>query len=372
MKVVNFNQGVSAIKAFGAKRTLVFQGENGIGKTALFHHVARDPFFANHIAVKPIDCTQLSDGSIWMPDIDRELGVSRELPNERLGVSKTNQKGINGSRPVIIFLDEIAKARQYIKDVLAPIVYERRVGNYELPEGSVVFCATNLDCEGLGDNIQAHLRSRLTFYQLRKPTQAEWKTWAINVGIAPEVIACTEEHPQWFDSFLDYEPNGKFYGRSLEKDNPHIFNPRGSQESYVNPRSLHAVSDLVYERELVDNETFLGGMAGTIGEPAAELLNSFIKFGDETPAYQEIVNSPASCRIPSNPVAQIITTLKCVTQTNTRDEAEAVSEYIMRMRKEMQSMFCNNVANSTRAGTFITVNNFKKMIGDNAIFFATK
>lgn len=372
MKVVNFNQGVSAIKAWGAKRTIVFQGENGIGKTALHHHIVKDPFFANHIAIKPIDCTQLSDGSVWMPDIDKELGVSRELPNERLGVSRYNQKGVNGARPVIIFLDEIAKARQYIKDILAPIVYERRVGNYELPEGSVVFCATNLDCEGLGDNIQAHLRSRLTFMQLRKPTQPEWKTWAINVGIAPEVIACTEEHPQWFDSFLDYEPNGKFYGRSIEKDNPYIFNPRGSQESYVNPRSLHAVSDIVYERELVDNETFVSGMVGTIGEPAAELLNSFIKFGDETPAYADIVARPDSCPIPSNPVAQIITTLKCVTQTNNRDEAEAVSEYIMRMRKEMQSMFCNNVANSARAGTFITVNNFKKMIADNAIFFATK
>jgi len=71
--------------------------------------------FADHIHVDPIDCTQLSDGSVWMPDIDRECGVSRELPNERFGVSKTNQKGINGSRPAFIALDEIAKAKQYIK-----------------------------------------------------------------------------------------------------------------------------------------------------------------------------------------------------------------------------------------------------------------
>ena len=33
---------------------------------------------------------------------------------------EANQKGINGSRPALVFLDEIAKARQYIKDVLAP------------------------------------------------------------------------------------------------------------------------------------------------------------------------------------------------------------------------------------------------------------
>jgi hypothetical protein len=94
MQLLNFKQIAQAVKSVGHKRTSIVQGENGIGKTALFHYLKRDPAFANYIHVDPIDCTQLSDGSVWMPDIDREQGVSRELPNERLGVSKTNQKGI--------------------------------------------------------------------------------------------------------------------------------------------------------------------------------------------------------------------------------------------------------------------------------------
>ena len=96
MQMLSFKQVTQLIKAVGHKRTIIVEGENGIGKTGLFYHLANDPFFANHIHVDPIDCTQLSDGSVWMPDIDRELGVSRELPNERFGISKTNQKGING------------------------------------------------------------------------------------------------------------------------------------------------------------------------------------------------------------------------------------------------------------------------------------
>ena len=179
-KYLSFTQVCNLIASVGHKRTIIVEGENGIGKTALFHALKRMPKFANHIAVDPIDCTQLSDGSVWMPDLDRENGVSRELPNERFGLSKNNQLGVNNAKPVLIALDEIAKAPQFIKNVLAPIIYERRVGNLGMPEGSVVFCATNLATEGLGDSIQAHLRNRLVFVKMRKPTTKEWVQWAVD------------------------------------------------------------------------------------------------------------------------------------------------------------------------------------------------
>jgi hypothetical protein len=371
MKLLNATQVANAVKRIGHKRTVIIQGENGIGKTAIHHALERDPHFANHISVK-LDCTQMSDGSVWMPDIDRENGISRELPNERFGVSKTNQKGINGARPSLVFLDEIAKAKQYIKDVLAPIVYERRVGNYEMAEGSVVFCGTNLAVEGLGDSIQAHLRNRLVFLTMRKPTQSEWRTWAIENGIDPIIIACTDENPHWFDSFLDYQTGGKYAGKDQSKENDIIFNPLLSQQAYITPRSLHSASDIVIEREYLDTDTLQGLLSGTIGEAGAEVMGAFIRFGDETPAFSKIVSSPSTCPIPSNPVAQIITTLKCVTQTSTREEAEACTEYVMRNRRELQSMFANNIANSTRAALFVTVKPFQALMQDNKIYFATK
>ena len=371
MKLLNSLQVANAIKKIGHKRTIIVQGENGIGKTGIYHTLERDPFFANHIGVK-LDCTQMSDGSVWMPDIDRDAGVSRELPNERFGVSKTNQKGINGARPSLVFLDELAKAKQYIKDVLAPIVYERAVGNYEMAEGSVVFAGTNLAVEGLGDSIQAHLRNRLVFLTMRKPTQPEWFSWGVESDIDPVVLACTNENPQWFDSFLDYQDGGKFAGRDQSKENDVIFNPLLSQQAYITPRSLHSASDIVKEREFLDTDTLQGLLEGTIGRAGAEVLGAYIRFGDETPAFSKIVSSPSTCPIPSNPVAQIITVLKCVTQTSTRDEAEACTEYVMRNRRELQSMFANNIANSTRAALFVTVKPFQALMNDNKIYFSTK
>lgn len=364
-QLLSFTQVVNLIKAVGDKRTVIVEGENGIGKTALFYALRNDPKFQDHIAVDPVDCTQLSDGSVWMPDIDKENGISRELPNERFGVNKHNQKGINGAKPALVFLDEIAKAPQFIKNVLAPIVYERRVGNYHMPEGSVVFCATNLSVEGLGDSIQAHLRNRLTFVKMRKPSADEWINWAADAGVAPEVIAFVHMFPQVMDSFMDYEDGGKYHGKALEKDNPYIFNPRASQIGYATPRSLVAASDIIKVMDGFDTETLNAALSGTVGESTAVDMSAAVRFGRSLPLFERIVAAPDTTEVPDNPTAQIVQTFQFVTRTTNRDEAEAVTKYVQRMRNEMQSLFVNTVARSTRIAQFATVPTFGKMLADN-------
>lgn len=370
-KFLSFTQTVNLIKAIGDKRTVIVKGENGIGKTALFHYLKQDPAFVNHIHVDPIDCTQLSDGSVWMPDIDRDAGVSRELPNERFGVSYTNQKGVNGARPALVFLDEIEKARQFIKDVLAPIVYERRVGNYHMPEGSVVFCATNLSAEGLGDSMQAHLRNRLTIVHMRKPTLQEWTAYETSrSGSAPELLAFAEEYPKLFESFLDYEPDGKYAGKTQEHDNPFIFNPRISQAAYASPRSLSAAAVIINNRDMMDTETMQAALEGTIGQATADALAAYIRYGTENPSFADVCAHPDTAKVADSPVAQIVMTFKLATGVETREQAEAVTQYVMRMREEMQVMFVRTVANSTRVSKFGTVAPFQKLMADNRIYIA--
>ena len=58
MQMLSFKQVTQLIKAIGHKRTIIVEGENGIGKTGLFHMLKDDPFFSNHVHVDPIDCTQ--------------------------------------------------------------------------------------------------------------------------------------------------------------------------------------------------------------------------------------------------------------------------------------------------------------------------
>jgi len=367
------SQVVSLVAAIGDKRTVIVEGENGIGKTALFHALRKLPKFADHIAVQPIDCTQLSDGSVWMPDLDRENGVSRELPNERFGVSAFNQLGVNNSKPILVGLDEIAKAPQFIKNVLAPIIYERRVGNYHMPEGSVVVCFTNLSIEGLGDSIQAHLRNRLVFVKMRKPSADEWVKWATDNGVNPMIIAFVSNEPRVMQSFLDYEKGGMFEGKDLSKDNGFIFNPKSMQLAYATPRSLVAASDILDAGlGVLDDDTLEAALVGTVGATTAQALSSFIRFGREICEYSRVIKSPDTAPLSDNPTAQLIQVFQFVTRVADRTEAEAIVKYVWRMRAEMQSIFCNTVATSQRVAMFATINEFGRMLAEHKIFFSTK
>jgi len=367
------SQVVSLIAAVGDKRTVIVEGENGIGKTALFHMLRKLPKFADHIAVQPIDCTQLSDGSVWMPDLDRENGVSRELPNERFGVSASNQLGVNNSKPILVGLDEIAKAPQFIKNVLAPIIYERRVGNLSMPEGSVVMCFTNLSIEGLGDSIQAHLRNRLVFVKMRKPSCDEWVKWATDNRVNPMIIAFVSNEPRVMQSFLEYEKGGMFEGKDLSKDNGFIFNPKSMQLAYATPRSLVAASDILDAGlGVLDDDTLEAALKGTVGATTAEALSSFIRFGREICEYSRVIKTPDTAPLSDNPTAQLIQVFQFVTRVADRTEAEAIVKYVWRMRAEMQSIFCNTVATSQRVALFATINEFGRMLAEHKIFFSTK
>jgi len=364
------SQVVSLIAAVGDKRTVIVEGENGIGKTALFHALRKLPKFADHIAVQPIDCTQLSDGSVWMPDLDRENGVSRELPNERFGLSDENHAGVPDSAPAIICLDEIAKTRQFIKDTLAPMILERRLGNYVFPAGSIVFGCTNLSEEGLGDHMEAHLRNRIIVVKMRKPTKDEWtQGFAVPRKLHESITAAVEMYPMVFDSFMDYQRGGKFQDKRIAEHNPYIANPvDASQGQVVTPRSLHAASDVVMQRGNVDDYTLQAALEGTLGVPFAANIMSMIRFGDGLPTFERIVAGPEAAPLPNNPTAQIVQVHQFMRLVNDKTEAEAVSVYVQRMKAEMKSLFVNTVANSKVLTSFARSTTFNTMLTDNRKF----
>jgi hypothetical protein len=373
--LLSSRQVKALIKSIGPNITVLVEGEAGSGKTAMHYALAQDPALAGYYAPAPIDCTQLSDGSVWMPDIDRSRGVSRELPNERFGVNDENHKGVQGSKPALISLDEIGKTRQFIKDVLAPIVYERRVGNYYFPLGSIVCGFTNLTEEGLGDHMQAHLRNRLCIVQMRKPTKDEWvQDYAIPAGVNENVIAGVEMYPMVFnESFLDYKPGGSCAARSIRKDNPYISNPADpGQLQVVTGRSLAAAGKIVDARAGFDDQTLHAALTGTVGQAFAANIMSMIRFGDQLPAFDRVVQDPAGAPLPSNPTAQIVQVFQFVKNVKDREEAEACSEYTNRMRAEMKSLFVNTVANAAgRLQNFALSKTFNSMLAANRAYLGS-
>jgi hypothetical protein len=369
-QILSSAQVASLIKAVGPTRTVIVEGEFGIGKTSIHHALCADPAFAHFHKPKPIDCMQLSDGSIVMPDLDRSRGVSRELPNERFGLSDENHAGVPDSAPAIICLDEIAKTRQFIKDTLAPMILERRLGNYVFPTGSIVFGCTNLSEEGLGDHMEGHLRNRIIVVKMRKPTKDEWtQQFAVPRKLHESVTAAVEMYPMVFDSFTDYLKGGKFSDKRIAEHNPYISNPMdASQGQVVTPRSLHAASDVVMQRGNIDDYTMHAALEGTLGAAFAANIMSMIRFGDGLPTFTHIVADPEGASLPSNPTAQIVQVHQFMRLVNTKDEAEAVATYVQRMKAEMKSLFVNTVANSKVLSSFARSTTFNTMLTENRKF----
>lgn len=367
--MLSHKQVYALIKAVGKKRTVVVQGETGVGKTSIQVEFMRDPDFKDYHVNRPVECTQLSDGSIWMPDIDRELGVSRELPNERFSINAKNRKGVDGSKPVVLFFDEILKASNPVKCMLAPVIHDHMVGMYGAPEGSIIWCATNLESEGLGDSAKMHLRTRYKRVVMRKPTQPEWANeFAIPNNLHPAIIAATALHPEWFDSFMDYEKGGKHEGKTLANENPCIHNPRLAQDGIVSPRTLHSASDSLHEAHLIDRETLLADLCGTVGVTAGHTIMSVMRLVNDIPAPERVFADPDNTMLSSNKSAQVLQVFQLFNRATTRDDMAAVVRYVRRMHVEMQTIFRHSVEKSVKNTVFSTITEFQSMLQDNRLF----
>lgn len=347
---------VPFLKSVGTKRTVMVLGENGVGKTSVQYMLMNDPEMADYIITPPIDCTQLSDGSVFVPDLHREKGTSTELPNDRFGVSSLNHRGIKGAQPVVLCFDEFAKAPRYVRNMLAPVIGpEARLGPYYLPDRSIRWCTSNLAAEGLGDLLEAHQRNRMIIVQLAKPTHEQWEQWALGEGLNAIVLATVRDIPKVFDSFLDYMPGARYANRKQAEDNPYIFNPKEVQAAYASPRSLHTASDIFNEHEntpLTDNMLH-ASLAGAVGRAFAGELMVRYRLNLDMPSMADIFNNPTGTRVPDNPAVHLLVLMKLLNPSivKTRKQADAGVDYLLRLREEFQMLMVDMLIDTIDTST---------------------
>jgi len=358
-----------SIVADGHVLTTHILGETGIGKTAVGRLVAK-ALPTHRFSI--IDATQVSDGSITLPVLDVERGVSDELPNVRFGVSRTSQRGVDGSQPIIVFIDEYNKASKYAKNALAPVIYERRLGHFYLPDSSIVILASNLGVEGYGDTTQMFLKTREATLYMRKPTVDELVAHATEQRWEEEVIAFIEEYPQVCDSFMDYAKGCKYEGRDQTKENQMILNPYVEQDKITSPRTLEFSSHVMRgaKAHKLPINVVRAKLVGTVGEACALEMLSYFQSGQEAESFANVVANPMTARLSDNPTVQIIQLFKFLTRVTDRTEAEAVTKYMARCREEMQILFVKRVSNTPALiSLFVTVAEFGTMLRSNRDLF---
>lgn len=337
----------------GDAKSYLIEGPMGSGKSSMIE-MAREEF-GDKYCYAVVDCTQWDVGDVQIPDIDKVNQVVRFLPNVLL-------MG-DGTKPMFILLDELGKASRPVQNALLPVILERRVGAVKMPPGSVVFAATNLGGEGVGDMFQPHARNRVSFVEMRYPTSEEWIQWAMDHNVHPAMLAWANENPQLFHSFKDHDdPDSNHY----------IFHPKQQRRSFCTPRSLYLASIELDEdrRARVNSRTAtVAALAGNLGAKAALDLMAFVELADKMPAWQTIITEPTKASLCENsPAAMCLTVFSCIAKME-KDTFENVLVYIQRLPKEIQCMFATQSMKTKSKSGWVALNKtFTKWVTDNQWF----
>ncbi|MDE7064625.1 MAG: MoxR family ATPase, partial [Desulfovibrionaceae bacterium] len=197
-------------------RPVFIWGAPGIGKSALVEK------FANEVGLPCISLlgSQLApEDIIGIPQIKGD--TSEFLP----------PKMIARKEPYVLFLDELNACSQEVQKAFYSLIHERRVGEYHLPEGSIVIGAGNRSQDGaIVKTMSSALINRMFHVQMTANTD-QWLTWAYENHLHPWVIEYITQRPD------------------------HLFSePPKNEEPYSTPRSWHMLSDALVEYGAGDNK----------------------------------------------------------------------------------------------------------------------
>ena len=329
MYALSLEQAKELILSIGWLRTVLLQGHMGTGKSSLLDEIAEA--LPDHIACF-FDCTTKDLGDITIPNIaklDDGTGYVTYLTNEELGA--------HNNKPIILMIDEFGKANPAVKNALLRLILERKIGSYTLHPDSIVFATTNLGSEGVGDLLPAHARNRITVVETKKPDAMEWVEWGIGNGVDHTILGWVKDNPQVMQDFRDV-PN--------PDDNQYIFHPKAvDRAAFCTPRSLHAASDILQNREGLDDNTLTAALMGTIGTRAAMDFMAFLKLADQLPSLESIKNDPDNATVPTSASATCMVVFRSLS-TVERDWMDAWMTYMLRLGTEFQSLFANGVRSS--------------------------
>jgi hypothetical protein len=189
-------------------RPVFIWGAPGIGKSSLVQQFA---------AQVGLECVSLLGSQLAPEDL---IGVPQIVE----GVSRfCPPSAIARKEPYCLFLDELNACSQEVQKAFYSLIHERRIGEYQLPKGSIVIGAGNrAQDSAIVKPMSSALLNRMVHVELRV-SHREWLEWAYGAGIHPRVI-----------EYIQLRPD-------------HLWSqPPKTEEAFSTPRSWHMLSDALH------------------------------------------------------------------------------------------------------------------------------
>ena len=262
---VTQNELMEVLLNIAPVRPVFIWGAPGIGKSSIVEQFAKD---------------------IGLPCVS--LLGSQLAPEDIIGIPRINgetseflpPKIIARKEPYVLFLDELNACSQEVQKAFYSLIYERRVGEYHLPSGSIIIGAGNRCQDGaIVKTMSTALINRMFHVQMKVDT-GQWISWAKEENLHPWVIDYIIQRPD------------------------HLFSePPKTEEPFSTPRSWHMLSDALKEYGVGERdmpvETLKMITYACIGERHAGMFLAYSKQMRNNHQLDDIINEKA--KWPSDP-----------------------------------------------------------------------
>jgi len=239
----------------GHHTPVMLWGPPGVGKSQMVEQVARK----NNVPVIDIRLSQMEPSDLrGIPFRDGD-SVEWAVPSMLPDAKRHGPQGI-------LFLDEITSAPPSVSAAAYQLILDRKLGNYEVPEGWAIFAAGNRQGDrGVTYSMPAPLANRFSHYEVDVNLD-DWVVWAWENDINERIIA-----------FLRFRPDLLF-----------DFDPAHNPVAFPSPRSWEFAHNALHKFE--DHpELFLGALQACVGPAAGVELNAFIDSLDQMPDLDAII-----------------------------------------------------------------------------------
>ena len=198
---INETELMTLLEVTPTWQNIMLTGRHGIGKSQILTRY----FKSKGIPVKTLFLGQMSDPGdlLGLPNKDEETGKTVFMPPYWFPVD---------GQPIVLFLDEINRARPEILQTVMDLVLTRKLAGGELPEGSRIIAAGNDGEEYQLTDLDPALVSRFNIYTFR-PTVEDWLLWATRTGLDERILNFISANPELLDRSADTKED-----QGLDKD----------------------------------------------------------------------------------------------------------------------------------------------------------
>lgn len=298
---------------FNEYQPVFWWGAPGIGKSEGIQQLADEHFDGNLIDFRatlrdPVDLRGL-------PKLDEKAGVVKWLPPEELPNEKRH-----GKRG-ILFLDELNAANPQVQVACYSLVLDRRLANYELPEGWIIAAAGNRAKDrAAAQRMSRALSNRFAHIDVEADASSWLESYAVH-HCDPMLVGFIRFRP---DLLIDEDP-----GKGGTDD-----------RAYRTPRSWTRAG----KHCNAPDDIRMGLIKGQVGEEGAVEFEAFIRTYQNLPDLDDIFDDPKGTPLPKEPSA-IYAVTAALGRHSTRQNFEAALTYAARLGPDYEIVTCMDATN---------------------------